>query len=119
MRRPEPVVPPAIERSAALRAYKSSGFGAVKGWCHPETLTVLAELTEVLDESAVVGGSCEIGVYEGKLFIALHALRSPGTRSLGIDLFEQQDLNVDASGRGYSDRVRENLRLHAQDPDAI
>lgn len=109
----------AIEGNPSLLAYRDTGIAQVKGWCQPETISILAELGELQDEAGVTGGSAEIGVYHGKLLIALHLLRSPGTRTLAIDLFENQDLNLDRSGSGDSSELRRNLAANCPDPDAV
>jgi hypothetical protein len=109
----------AIERYPALLAYQREGFAQVQGWCDPRTLSILADLSELQAEAGVTGGSAEIGVYHGKLLIALHLLRSPGTRTLAIDLFENQDLNLDHSGSGDSSQLRRNLEANCPDPDAV
>ena len=109
----------AIERNPGLHAYLRSGFAEVQGWCNPRTLEILAELGELQDEEGVSGGSAEIGVFHGKLLIALHLLRSPGTRTLAIDLLEQQQLNLDHSGSGDSSQFRRNLEANCPDADAV
>src|SRR6267143_1685820 len=85
----------AIEGNPRLLAYRDTGLAQVQGWCQAETMSILAELGALQDEAGVSGGSGEIGVFHGKLLIALHLLRSPGTRTLAIDLFENQELNLD------------------------
>lgn len=109
----------AIEGNPSLLAYRDTGFAQVQGWCQAETMSILAELGDLQDEAGVSGGSAEIGVFHGKLLIALHLLRSPGTRTLAIDLFENQELNLDRSGSGDSSQLRRNLEAHSQDPDAV
>ncbi|MDX1888200.1 class I SAM-dependent methyltransferase [Mycolicibacterium sp. 050158] len=47
----------------------------------------------------VVGAVAEIGVHHGKLFTALNLLQENGS-SVAIDVFGEQHLNVDNSGRG-------------------
>lgn len=110
----------AIEGNPSLLAYRDTGLALVTGWCQPETVSILAELGDLQDEAGVTGGSAEIGVYHGKLLIALHLLRSPGTRTLAIDLFENQGLNVDRSGSGDSSQLLlRNLEANCPDPDAV
>lgn len=109
----------AIERHPGLLAYQQAGFSQIQGWCDPLTLVILAELAELQDEHGVSGGSAEIGVFHGKLLIALHLLRSPGTRTLGIDVFEHQELNLDRSGSGDSSNVRRNIKALSPGPDAV
>lgn len=108
----------AIARYPNLLAYLEHGFSQVHGWCQSQTVKVLAELSSIQDEAGVSGASGEIGVHHGKLFIALHLLRSPGTRSLAIDLFADQELNLDRSGSGDSSHLRHNLEAWCPDPDA-
>lgn len=108
-----------IERYPGLLAYLRNGFSQVQGWCQSPTLGLLADLSDIQEDAGVSGGSAEIGVYHGKLLIALHLLRSPGTRTLAIDLFERQDLNLDRSGSGDSSQLRRNLEANCPDPDAV
>jgi hypothetical protein len=109
----------AIDGNSSLLAYRDTGLAQVEGWCEAETMSILAELGELQDEAGVSGGSAEIGVYHGKLLIALHLLRSPGTRTLAIDLFEKQELNLDRSGSGDSSQLSRNLAAHCPDPEAV
>lgn len=108
-----------IQRYPGLLAYLRTGFSEVQGWCEAETLSLLADLSHIQDDTGVTGGSAEIGVYHGKLLIALHLLRSPGTRTLAIDLFEHQELNLDRSGAGDASELRRNLEANCPDPDAV
>jgi hypothetical protein len=109
----------AIEGNPRLLAYRDAGLAQVQGWCQAETMSILAELGELQDDAGVSGGSAEIGVFHGKLLIGLHLLRSPGTRTLAIDLFENQERNLDRSGSGDSSQLRRNLEAHTPDPDAV
>ncbi len=109
----------AIEGNPSLLAYRDTGLAQVEGWCQAETMSILAELGDLQDQAGVSGGSAEIGVFHGKLLIGLHLLRSPGTRTLAIDLFENQELNLDRSGSGDSSQLRRNLEAHCPDPDAV
>jgi peptide chain release factor 2 len=53
--------------------------------------------------------SAEIGVHHGRLFIPMALARRPGERALAIDVFEDQHLNVDHSGKGDRARFEENV----------
>ena len=61
----------------------------------------------------VDGGMAEIGVHHGRLFIGMHLLRRVPERSLAIDLFAEQERNVDGSGLGNEAIFLRNLRRHA------
>jgi hypothetical protein len=61
----------------------------------------------------VPGGVLEIGIFRGRFFIALNGLvDDPATRSLAIDLFADQHLNIDSSGVGDEEIFRRNLARH-------
>jgi hypothetical protein len=98
---------------AQLDAYCRRGHRVVEGWLLPNAIVALRELAEAQRQFGVAGPSCEIGVHHGRLFIVLHLLRTEDERSLAIDLFEQQEQNVDGSGRGSRAALLENLRRHA------
>jgi hypothetical protein len=61
----------------------------------------------------------EIGVHHGRLFIALHLLRVPGEKSLAIDLFAEQAMNIDQSGKGDEQIFRKNVARHAGSCDDV
>ena len=65
---------------------------------------------------------CEIGVYHGRSFLALTALRAKTdgreeARCIAIDCFEEQDFNVDESGRGNLRKFTKNCRKFCADVD--
>ena len=86
--------------------YARSGHKSVSGWLRPEAAVLITWLAE---RQRVGGNVAEIGVHHGKLFLLLHLLRAPGERSVAIDLFERQDLNVDSSGWGDRTHFERNL----------
>lgn len=52
----------------------------------------------------------EIGVYHGRSFLALTAMRGSEEKCIAIDCFAEQDFNVDESGRGDLDKFTKNAR---------
>lgn len=90
--------------------YRLAGHRFVQGWLEPEVLTVLQTLDSAQRSSGVTGSVAEIGVHHGKLFIALHLLQRPGERSIAIDVFGDQELNIDNSGKGDLDIFRSNVQ---------
>ncbi|MGA9673009.1 MAG: class I SAM-dependent methyltransferase [Terracidiphilus sp.] len=97
----------------SLNAYLKHGHELVKGWLFPGAPQAIVLLSEEQRRSNLSGGVAEIGVHHGKLFILLYLLSSAGERAVAIDLFSQQDLNVDHSGAGDLERFKRNLRRHA------
>lgn len=87
-----------------VRSYLESGFPEVEGWCSERFVEIMGVLGEEMAAAGVVGGACEIGVYQGKFIIGLaHAV--DGRPSLAIDIFDNQVENVDGSGSGKVDML--------------
>jgi len=97
----------------ALNAYIKHGQFLVKGWLLPGAPEALALLSDEQRSANLPGGIAEIGVHHGKLFILLYLLGLEKEPAVAIDLFSQQELNVDHSGEGDLERFRRNLRRHA------
>jgi methyltransferase family protein len=75
--------------------YRAVGHRFVNGWLEPEVLDITHTLDSVQHDHDVSGAVAEIGVHSGRLFIGLHLLHRGNQRSLAIDLFSQQHLNLD------------------------
>lgn len=76
--------------------YLTDGVGDVQGWLFPATGLYLAGL-EAAQRGRVEGGIAEIGVHRGKSFLAM-AIDSPATDPLvAIDLFDDQEQNLDGT----------------------
>jgi hypothetical protein len=82
----------------------------VHGWLLPEAARCIVCLHDSQRRNGVRGGVAEIGVHHGKLFILLCLLRDEGEIAVGYDLFDQQDQNIDRSGKGSLEILRDNLR---------
>lgn len=96
-----------------LRHYEVTGFRNVAGWVMPEALVLLAAIDSAQKMMRVNGGVMEVGIYQGKMFIALNAVvEDRMARSVAIDLFGEQVLNIDGSGTGSETLFRSNLRTY-------
>jgi hypothetical protein len=95
------------------------GQKAVKGWLDPYSAKVIVELGDIQESHNLAGAVGEIGVHEGRLFILLRLLRRPGEKSLAIDVFEDQHLNVDRSGRGNLDKFVQNVETWSGHDDLV
>lgn len=84
--------------------YLSEGFKSVPGWVVPGLPEFLRILKDV--EWNQEGGVAELGVYMGRFFLLLRAMLDKSEPSYGIDIFEDQDLNVDSSG---TNRARQSI----------
>lgn len=94
--------------------YRHFGRRLVGGWLAPEVLEVLAVLNDAQAADGVEGSVAEIGVHHGKLMIALDLLRNDGETSVAIDLFDDQERNVDKSGKGDLAVLRKNMARWSQ-----
>ena len=84
----------------ALASYLELGIAAVEGWLSPTTAAMLAHVLVRQVQQGVAGDVCEIGVHHGKLFIVLANATVAGEASVAVDVFDQQEKNIDRSGRG-------------------
>src|ERR1700754_2256087 len=87
----------------------------IEGWLRTEAALTIAALNDRQHELGVRGSIAEIGVHHGKLFILLYLLSRSPEKAVAIDLFEEQHLNVDLSGRGDLAKFRHHLDRYADD----
>jgi hypothetical protein len=107
-----------MSAKSALDLYLSSQT-AVEGWLDPYSAEVIAELGRFQAANRIAGSVGEIGVHHGRLFILLRLLRRPREQSVAIDVFENQDLNVDSSGRGDLAKFKANVERWSGGEDLI
>ena len=79
----------------------------IVGFCPTETIWVLDYLENI--DLNKKHGIMEIGVHHGQFFIALNSLTNVSDRSVAIDVFGRQDLNIDKSGEGNKNIFIDNL----------
>ncbi len=99
------------ERAKALAHYMRSGFPNIQGWCDRDMVRLAALISAVQDVFNVEGGAAEIGVHHGKFFIPLSIIKAGG-RHLVIDVFDDQEANVDRSGCGDRETFEANLAAY-------
>jgi hypothetical protein len=99
--------------------YRAIGQRFVTGFLEPEILVVLDVLNAAQHTKQVSGAVAEIGVHHGKLFIGLRLLQRSGQKSVAIDIFGDQELNVDGSGHGDYEKFENNVKLWASMDDVV
>ncbi|OFJ55416.1 class I SAM-dependent methyltransferase [Mycolicibacterium grossiae] len=99
--------------------YRGMGRWFVNGFMDRHVLTMVAIIDSVQRERGVRGGVAEIGVHQGKFFIGLHLLQRRSEKSVAIDVFDDQELNIDKSGRGNLRRFRRNLRVWSSEGEVV
>lgn len=80
--------------------YRHYGLYTVAGWLEPLSADFISAIATVQRRQRWCGGLGEIGVHHGKLFILLQLNAAEDERLFAIDIFEDQALNIDKSGRG-------------------
>lgn len=80
--------------------YLRGGMDAVEGWLNRSTALYLAVIEVLQRTEGIAGDICEIGVHHGKSFLALALGLPEHDRAVAIDIFDDQHLNVDGSGKG-------------------
>lgn len=94
--------------------YLKRGLRTIDGWLQLGAARMLVEIARIQDQMGVPGNLAEIGVHEGRLFILLCLLRNETEEAVAIDVFEQQDMNRDKSGKGDRERLQANIRKYVQ-----
>ena len=96
-----------------IAGYWDRGFHQVEGWVEAGLLPYLKQVADLQDHWNVSGNVGEIGVHHGRLFIALAHLARDHERCVAIDIFSDQDKNIDGSGVGDLDQLKRNVATHA------
>lgn len=99
--------------------YVLVGQHTVFGWLEELGLLFIDALERAQRDAGVSGNVAEIGIHHGKLFLVLSLLRGVGETAVAIDVFEDQHLNVDASGLGDRGAFEANLRRWHRDATGI
>lgn len=96
----------------AVDTYWAEGFPLVEGWVHGGLLRYVKLVDQVQREAAITGNIAEIGVYHGKFLIALASLTAPGGKVTALDVFEDQDKNLDGAGVGNLEILQRNVAAY-------
>jgi hypothetical protein len=99
--------------------YLLEGFDKIEGWPGKKaSVEFMKKFRELFSFFGEKGGVCEIGVHHAKYFIALHNVME-NSKSLGLDVFEEQESNIDHSGKGVYDVSKANIDKYACNPHLI
>jgi len=96
----------------AAERYLAKPFNAVKGASSKISALVAARLLAVQSAHGVRGHVAEIGVFEGRFFIALALCVAPGERAIATDVFTWPDEDI-------ADRFLANCRSAGVDMDIV
>jgi Methyltransferase domain len=87
----------------------------VRGWLDRYSAIFIADLCRHQSEHGIFGSVAEIGVHTGRLFLLLNLTKLPNEKSLAIDVFSDQHLNVDESGYGNREKFLSNVAKWCSD----
>lgn len=110
---------PSLDSSSLLQRYVRGGHRRVDGWLSRLDASLIATVGQWQSTAGIAGAVGEIGVHHGRLFILLALLRKPGERAFAIDLFDDQQFNIDQSGQGDETAFRNNLVRFGVEPGSI
>ncbi len=95
----------------------------VEGWVDNRIFDILKDIAEFQEIWKVTGNLLEIGVYRGRFFFALDQLKRKNERSVAIDIFDEQMLNIDGSGasaeRNFLELFMNNVKQFSYRPDQV
>jgi hypothetical protein len=83
-----------------LREYAFGGVESVSGWLGLDAVSLIVALAIWQEHNGIRGDVAEIGVHHGKLFCLLKNCCRSDELAYAVDVFEDQHLNVDRSGKG-------------------
>jgi hypothetical protein len=98
---------------AEVRDYLRATSG-VKGWFFPIDAALFGAVDEIQKREGVSGNLFEIGVHHGKATVLLARMKREGERLGACDIFENQGLNRDASGKGDKEVFLTNMHTHGR-----
>jgi hypothetical protein len=87
-------------RQQRLEHFNSHIYGHVEGWLGDRMWQIVNVIGTILDTNGVHGNIAEFGVHHGLFLFLLNTLRNDDEICFAIDVFDEQRLNVDCSGRG-------------------
>ena len=96
---------------SSLDKYVRKDKERVQGWFGRVDGQIFYELLRFQNALKIDGGVAEIGVHHGKSFIALCLALEENQKAYAVDVFEDQQKNVDNSGRGNRRIFKSNLSL--------
>ena len=91
----------------------------IDGWLTSLDAGLTAAVGAFQQKKGLRGSVGEIGIHHGRLFLVLALGMMEGERAFAIDVFDDQGLNLDRSGRGDEAIFRSNLARHAVRVDDV
>ena len=99
--------------SKELKRYIKSGIHNIHGWLEQVDIDYILQIGDYQKRTSISGSVGEIGVHHGKLFILLNLLTEDNEHSFAVDLFDNQQENIDRSGLGDLGIFKSYLNTYA------
>ena len=107
-----------MKHNILLWKYLNSKNTKIEGWLSHCDALIIGSLLEFQINNKLLGSVVEIGVHHGKSFIPM-VISNNSINSYAIDIFENQLLNVDGSGKGNKNMFFLNLKKWFIAPENI
>jgi predicted O-methyltransferase YrrM len=91
---------------------------SISGWLGRTDFEIFKQLLNGQQSSNRLGSIAEIGVHHGKSFVPMAAY-SGNSKLYAIDIFENQEKNIDNSGSGDKEKFLQNLRRFSIDESRV
>jgi hypothetical protein len=105
-----------FDRQKHIKNYLDNGH-KVHGWLHRYSAVLISDLSQFQCQNEISGALGEIGVHMGRLFILLKLTALSSEKCFALDVFGQQQFNVDNSGFGDRDIFLRNVCRWTGDTD--
>ncbi len=102
-----------------LSAYIHHGHSRVQGWLSKGAISLISAVGEIQSRMRLKGHVSEIGVHHGKLFVLLYLMLRKSEKAVAVDIFENAELNVDASGKGNKSVFLRNVKRFSGDTSRL
>ena len=87
-------------------------FDNVEGWVGPRVHQILEFFQTIHKEFDVTGDIVEIGIHHGMFFFMLAGMIDHSSTCFAIDIFENQEINIDNSGQGSRVVFEDHIKNH-------
>ena len=109
-----------LDQHPRLNRYVIDWASKIEGYGSADVLGVMLPILNSFQLAKSIEGHIgEIGVHHGRLFLAMDALRRDGERSIAVDVFGDQALNIDGSGAGNRAIFEQHVASVSHDPEGI
>ena len=101
--------------------YRANAFLNVFGWVGGQAVDALQVAASFHRQHNICGDALEIGVFQGRFFLALMAALEENEIAVAMDIFDDQELNYDLSGdqAGLESIFRANVEQYADNPQSM